>query len=81
MVEEAQDQPRWVADPNEVERVIKSLAAPAEDISISESQIQADKRDDYFICCICNDIVIEPDMCVECENLICRRCITPWLQK
>lgn len=32
-------------------------------------------------CPICTDIIIEPTMCMSCQNVYCQACINDWLQK
>ena len=32
-------------------------------------------------CSICSDILIEPKMCMNCQNVYCEQCINNWTQK
>ena len=32
-------------------------------------------------CSICSDILIEPKMCKNCQNVYCEQCINSWAQK
>lgn len=38
-------------------------------------------EDDYFDCVICQQVVINPKICVFCNNLFCKFCITEWKKK
>jgi hypothetical protein len=32
-------------------------------------------------CSICSDIIIEPTMCMNCQNVYCKKCIDDWSKK
>lgn len=38
-------------------------------------------EDDHFDCVICQQVVINPKICVFCNNLFCKFCITEWKKK
>lgn len=33
---------------------------------------------DSIICLICMDIIVDPIMCVKCQNVYCKKCIENW---
>ena len=37
--------------------------------------------DNSLTCSICSEIFIEPTMCMNCQNVYCKKCIESWLQK
>jgi hypothetical protein len=38
-------------------------------------------QDDYFDCVICQQVVINPKMCMTCSNVFCKSCILEWQKK
>ena len=33
------------------------------------------------LCPICTDVLIEPTMCMNCQNVYCKKCINDWIKK
>ncbi len=46
-----------------------------------DSIIKNKPIDDFFICCICSNIAIDPVKCSHCEKLNCNSCIEDWLKR
>ena len=36
---------------------------------------------DTIICPICSNLILEPTMCLKCQNTYCRNCIKDWMTK
>ena len=50
------------------------------DETIVKNDIYDAFKDD-IICPICSKILIEPQMCINCQNSYCRKCIEEWSKK
>ena len=37
------------------------------------------KNQDFLLCKLCQDILIEPKKCSNCNNLFCKKCINEWM--
>jgi hypothetical protein len=37
------------------------------------------KNQDFLLCKLCQDILIEPMKCSNCNNLFCKKCIDDWM--
>ncbi len=52
---------------------------------INEQKVMKDEIYNAFeasvTCQICSDILIEPMMCMNCQNVICKKCKEDWLSK
>ena len=62
----------------DVEIMIPKLS----EINIGEELILKNKpTNDFFLCNICLNIIINPKMCYECEDFFCSSCIDNYLSK
>ena len=48
--------------------------------TIVKNEIYDAFKDDIN-CPICRDILIEPQMCMNCQNVYCRKCIEEWSKR
>ena len=48
--------------------------------TVVQNEIYSAFKDD-IICPICTNILIEPQMCMNCQNTYCKRCIEDWSKK
>lgn len=39
---------------------------------------QLEDEDNYFTCCICLKILLEPKECNKCQSAFCKECINEW---
>ena len=42
---------------------------------------QGEKLDENLLCMICQELVMDPIECEECQCLFCNICMTEWLKK
>ncbi len=47
----------------------------------SDSIVENKPSTDFYLCEICQNIIISPKKCSECEKLFCGKCIESWLLK
>ena len=64
---------------NKVEPKLNSSCQITQSLVTNRSDINA--FEDEIICHICQNIILEPTQCVECQNSFCKQCITNWFKK